>query len=211
MSDVPVFYATTDGHTRLIAQRLAERLRGHGISSNAIDMATDAAEQFDTRDVRGAIVTASLRMGRHQRAARDFVTARRDALSAVPSLFVSVSCSTASLNQAARESARDIAARFVVDTGWTPWRLACVAGALAYTRYNVFVRWFMRRIAVREGGPTDTTRDHDLTDWLTVDRLADDFADQVMSGVGATVTSSQGSTRPESAAYSTSASTWHSM
>ena len=182
MSDVPVFYATTDGHTRRIAERLVERLRRHGISSDAIDMATHAALQFGWRDARGAVVAASLRMGRLQRAALDFVTARREALSAVPSLFVSVSCSAASKSPGEREAARDVAARFVVDTGWTPWRLSCVAGALAYTRYNVFVRWFMRRIAAREGGPTDTTRDHDLTDWAEVDRLADDLADQILAG-----------------------------
>lgn len=183
MSDVPVFYATTDGHTRRIAERLVGRLRHHGISSDAIDIATDAADRVNWPELRGAVVCASLRMGRHQGAARDLVTTHRDALSGVPSLFVSVSCSAASKNPGEREAARDVAARFLVETGWTPWRFACVAGALAYTRYNVFVRWFMRRIAAKEGGPTDTTRDHDLTDWLAVDRLADDLADQMLEGV----------------------------
>jgi len=184
MSEVPVFYATSDGQTRRIAERLANRLRGHGITSIAIDMATDEASRFDWRNVRGAVVAASLRMGRHQSAARDFIVAHRAALSGVPSLFVSVSCSAASKRPAEREAARDLAARFVVETGWTPWYLSCVAGALAYTRYNIFVRWFMRRIAAKEGGPTDTSRDHDLTDWVAVDRLADDLADQVTAGVG---------------------------
>lgn len=184
MCDVPVFYATTDGHTRLIAERIARRLHRHGISSVPVDMAGPVPQQVDWREVRGAVVTASLRMGRHQAAAVDFVTTNCDVLSAVPSLFVSVSLSAASRNPGEREAARDVAARFIVDTGWTPWRLACVAGALAYTRYNVFVRWFMRRIAAKEGGPTDTTRDHDLTDWNAVDHLADDLADQMMSHVG---------------------------
>lgn len=184
MSEVPVFYATTDGQTRRIAEHLANRLRGHGIASTAIDMATGEAAQFDWRKVRGAVVAASLRMGRHQGAARDFIVAHRAALAAVPSLFVSVSCSAASKSPGEREAARDLAARFVAETGWTPWHLSCVAGALAYTRYNIVVRWFMRRIAAKEGGPTDTSRDHDLTDWAAVDRLADDLADQVTAGIG---------------------------
>jgi menaquinone-dependent protoporphyrinogen oxidase len=182
MSDVPVFYAATDGHTRRIAERLVARFRRHGISSDALDIATDDAEQVIWPELRGAIVCASLRMWRHQRVAHDFVKARCEALSAVPSLFVSVSCSAASKDPGEREAARDIAARFVVDTGWTPWRLSCMGGALAYTRYNAFVRCFMRRIAAREGGPTATTRDHDLTDWAAVDRLADDLADQILAG-----------------------------
>jgi menaquinone-dependent protoporphyrinogen oxidase len=44
----------------------------------------------------------------------------------------------------------------------------CFAGKLAYTQYGVLTRWLMRRIAAREGGPTDTSRDHDLTDWVAV-------------------------------------------
>jgi menaquinone-dependent protoporphyrinogen oxidase len=183
MSEVPVFYTTTDGQTRRIAERLAGRLRAHGIASTAADVADDDAPPFDWHNVRGVVLAAPVRMGGHQRAARDFVVAHRKALSAVPSLFVSVSCSAASKNAGEREAARDIAARFVVETGWTPWRLACVAGALAYTRYNVFVRWFMRRIAAKEGGPTDTSRDHELTDWPAVDRLADELADQLTAGV----------------------------
>ena len=185
MCDVPVFFATTDGHTQRIAERIARRLQRHGINSVPVDMAGPAVQQVDWREVRGAVVAASLRMGRHPAVAPNFVSANSDVLSAVPSLFVSVSLSAASKNPGEREAARDTAARFIVETGWTPWRLACVAGALAYTRYNVFVRWFMRRIAVREGGPTDTTRDHVLTDWHAVDDLADGLADQMLSPVGA--------------------------
>ena len=40
-----------------------------------------------------------------------------------------------------------------------------VAGALLYSTYGLFTRWVMRRIAARRGGPTDTPRDHELTDW----------------------------------------------
>lgn len=183
MSEVPVFYATTDGQTQRIAERLARRLRVHGITSAPVDMTTAAA--VDWRDVRGAVIAVPLRMGRHLPEAGEFIKAHRTALTAMPSLFVSVSLSAASTRPGEREAARDLAKRFVVDTGWTPWRLACVAGALAYTRYNVVVRWFMRRIAAKEGGPTDTSRDHELTDWLAVDRLADDLADQLTAGVAA--------------------------
>lgn len=179
---VPVFYATTNGHTRRIAERLASRLRTRGLAAAAVDVTTRDLARIDWRHTRGAVVVAPVHMGRHPAAMRDFVTAMRDRLAGVPSLFVSVSLDAASAHRDVREATRDIAARFVVETGWTPWRLACVAGALAYTRYNAFVRWYLRRIAAREGGPTDTTRDHDLTDWPGVERLADDFAGRIAPG-----------------------------
>ena len=54
------------------------------------------------------------------------------------------------------------------DLAWTPWRVSCVAGRLAYTRYSFITRWFMRRIAGKEGASTDTSRDHELTDWTAL-------------------------------------------
>ena len=52
-----------------------------------------------------------------------------------------------------------------------------MAGALAYTRYGFLTRFFMRRIAKKEGGPTDTSRDHELTDWGMVARFANGMGD----------------------------------
>jgi menaquinone-dependent protoporphyrinogen IX oxidase len=37
-------------------------------------------------------------------------------------------------------------------------------------------RMLMRRIARKEGGPTDTSRDHELTNWTEVTALAIDIA-----------------------------------
>ena len=34
----------------------------------------------------------------------------------------------------------------------------------------------MKRIARKEGAPTDTSRDYELTDWTEVERLAREFA-----------------------------------
>ncbi len=36
----------------------------------------------------------------------------------------------------------------------------------------------MRRIAQKEGGPIDTSRDHELTDWTVVSSLAADIVRQ---------------------------------
>jgi len=47
-----------------------------------------------------------------------------------------------------------------------------IAGAILYTRYNWFICWAMKRIARKEGGSTDTTRDHDYTDWAQVTAYA---------------------------------------
>jgi menaquinone-dependent protoporphyrinogen oxidase len=176
MFEVPVFYASTEGQTRRIAERMAERLRARGLSSAAIDVAGSAAPMLDWRFVRGAIIGASLHAGRHQKDAVKFVNAHRAELNDRPSAFFSVSLAAASKNAKEVDEVRHIAADFVEDTHWHPDTAMCVAGRLAYTKYGFFKRQLMKRIAAKEGAPTDTSRDYEYTDWASVDRFANDFA-----------------------------------
>lgn len=180
MNEIPVIYATTEGQTRRIAERLASGLRRAGLDSQPVDVTSPQAHAIEWVGVRGVIVAASLHVGSHQRQATAFVRAQRARLNARPSLFVSVSLSAASTRPAEREAAERIARTFGTETGWQPSRVACVAGALTYTQYGFLKRWLMRQIARREGGPLDISRDHDLTDWAAVDRLAAHFAAQVL-------------------------------
>ena len=173
MIEIPVFYATTEGQTRRIAERLAERFRAHGLNSGALDVAGQSAPMLDWHFVRGAIVGASLHLGRHQAAAETFVRAHRRELNERPSAFFSVSMAAASKNANEVEAARKIATDFVTRVQWKPDQVLCVAGRLAYTQYGFLTRLVMKRIARKEGGSTDTSRDHEYTDWAAVDRLAD--------------------------------------
>jgi menaquinone-dependent protoporphyrinogen oxidase len=176
MCEVPIFYATTQGQTRRIAEAIAEQVRKHGLDSRAVPIISEEASHIDWSRVRGAAIGASLHMQKHQAEAVAFARVHHAALSAIPSLFVSVSLSAHSKNQHEVDAARDLAQRFAQDTGWQPSRIACVAGRLAYTQYNWLVRTLMRRIARKEGGATDTTRDHEYTDWTQVEQLADELA-----------------------------------
>jgi menaquinone-dependent protoporphyrinogen oxidase len=176
MFEVPVFYASTEGQTRRIAERIADRLTARGLSSAAIDVAGAAAAMIDWRFVRGALLGASLHAGQHQKAALQFVKAHLRELNDRPSAFFSVSLAAASKHPKEVDAARGIAADFVLQTGWHPDTAICLAGRLAYTQYGFFKRQVMKRIARKEGGPTDTSRDHEYTDWAAVDRFANEFA-----------------------------------
>ena len=176
MCEVPVFYATTDGQTRLIAEYLARAFRSHGLESVALDVANVAAWSLDRSGVRAVVLGASVHAGKHQSTAAKFVAAHRQWLNELPSAFFSVSLSIASANQTEVQAARALAKSFIEQTGWHPTRVVCLAGRLAYTRYGWLKRLLMRRIARKEGGPTDTHRDHELTNFAEVAALAADIA-----------------------------------
>jgi len=61
--------------------------------------------------------------------------------------------------------------KFMNETGLLPAYVASFGGAISYTKYNFFLRWMMKRISKKAGGSTDTSRDHELTDWTHVDNF----------------------------------------
>jgi menaquinone-dependent protoporphyrinogen oxidase len=176
---VPVFFATSEGQTCRIARRIASALNDLGLESCVIDVAGPNASAIDWTHVRGAFVGASLHAGKHQKAAKRFVSAHAVDLTSVPSAFFSVSLSAASKNAKEVEAAEHLAKAFPVACGWMPARIVSVAGRLAYREYGFFIRWVMKRIAKKEGAPTDTSRDYELTNWEDVDALVRDMARRI--------------------------------
>jgi len=171
MYKLPVFYATTDGHTRRIAETIAATLREVGFQSEACELSRKMPRP-NWINIRSAVIGASVHVGKHQRAAAEFIAREAEHLNVRPAAFFSVSLTAASTNPAKRDLIHGLAANFVRGAGWQPGRITCFAGKLAYTKYGFIKRFLMRRISAVEGGPTDTTRDHDLTDWSAVREFA---------------------------------------
>jgi menaquinone-dependent protoporphyrinogen oxidase len=177
--DIPVFYATSEGQTRRIAERLVAAFRERGFASRAFDLASSDADCIEWKRVRAAVVGASLHGSRHQRAARAFVRDHAADLNARPSAFFSVSLAAVSPTPAEREEAAQLASGFPAEAGWHPQKVLCLAGRLAYTQYGLVTRFIMKRIARRRGAPTDTSHDYEFTNWDDVACLADGIVRKV--------------------------------
>ena len=177
--ETPVFFATSEGQTRRIAERIASVLDDLGLDSRAIDLAGPEAAGVDWTQVRGALVGASLHAGKHQKVVERFVRSHAADLTSVPSAFFSVSLSAASTHLKELEAAQNLARAFPAACGWTPATIASIAGRLAYREYGFIIRMVMKWIARREGAPTDTSRDYELTKWDDVDSLARDMARRI--------------------------------
>ena len=169
-----IAYATSYGQTAKIARRMSDLLMTSGEAVTLVNVRNHPRD-FHPNEFDGVIVGGSIIGGRHHRALVQFVTAHRAALSATPSAFFSVSGSAGSPLESERAHARRFVAEFLTRTGWHPAVTDTIAGAMAYTKYNPFLRWFIKRAAKAAGGPTDTSRDHEVTDWAQVERFVATF------------------------------------
>ncbi len=177
MRTVLIAYATHEGHTRDIAERVAFTLGHQGIEVIVHDISTG---DIDLTPFERVVLASSVQLGRHPRSMVKFARDHRDALVMKDAVFVQVCGAIAAAEHAedplrCEEYARDAELsldRFCAASGWTPRHLELVAGAFLYREYNWLVRLIMKSIARREGLSTDTTENHDYTDWAAVDRFA---------------------------------------
>lgn len=184
MPPILIVYATREGLTRRVAERVAAAMRAQGREVDVVDAADrSAAAAVDVARCAGAIVAGSVHAGRHEPELVAFAAAHGAALDGVPNAFLSVSMAAADAVhidepalRAESQAERDKAVEdFVTATGWRPKVVKPVAGALQYTRYNWLIRFGMRMLAKRKHGPTDTSRDYVFTDWDDLDRFAAGF------------------------------------
>lgn len=172
-----ILYATTEGHTARIAERIAQVLRdkGHAVEAHPADA---VPADLNPAEYEGVIVGASIHYGRHPRYLRALVRGHRAALAARPGAFFSVSLSAGGPG-AKPEAAQRYLETFLRQVGWRPQQTATVAGALQYSKYGAFKRLVMRMFVGVAGGDTDTSRDYEYTDWDAVERFADAFAQRM--------------------------------
>lgn len=177
MSRALVLYATTEGQTARIAERMAATLRdrGHQVEIHSAD-AVPAGLDWAAFD--GILIGAAIHYGHHPAYLRTLVRQHREALSTRPSAFFSVSLSGGGPG-AKPAAAKRYLDKFLRQTAWGPEQTASLAGALQFSKYGAFKRMLMIVFVGLAGGDTDTSRDYEYTDWDAVERFADAYAQRL--------------------------------
>jgi len=171
---VLIMYASTHGHTGIIATRFQTYLEMNGGQVEAVDV--KLFPEVSAADYDAVIVGASIHAGHHQKEIVKWVKANLQDLDARPNALLSVSLSAAEDTEESREATQKCIADFVDETGWRPDHSEPVAGAIQYREYDKFTRLLIRTMMKHGGHPTDTSRDYVLTDWDALSRLADDLS-----------------------------------
>jgi menaquinone-dependent protoporphyrinogen oxidase len=175
MSNVLIVYATKEGQTGRIARCMRDALAASGHSVELVD-ADHEAPPSDLTRFQAVAVGGPIHAGGYPRSIERFARENRRFLASVRSAFFSVGLAVASRTSDGRAQTMELVRKFEARTGWRPQHVELIAGALPYSKYNFLVRYVMRRIAEKEGGDTDTSRDYEYTDFPAVERFARELA-----------------------------------
>jgi menaquinone-dependent protoporphyrinogen oxidase len=172
-----LLYATTEGQTARIAERIAHMLREKGHSVEMLPADT-APPELDPAAYDGVMVGASIHYGHHPAYLHKLVRRHRDVLATRPCAFFSVSLSAGGPRPKLAAAQRYLD-KFMRKTGWQPQLTASFAGALKYSVYGPIKRRVMIVFMTLGGGETDTSQDYEYTDWDAVERFAHSYAQRL--------------------------------
>lgn len=175
-----IVYASTEGQTRKIARVMFDWLAAAGHSVELL--AADEADALDPGAFDAAIVAGSVHAGRYQAALAGYVREAGPRLSAMPSMFVSVSLTAAFDVAEDWVKLKDQVVAFLEETGWTPGRVEHVAGAFRFSEYDFFKAWAMRWIASDKDKSVRPGEDKEYTDWAALEAALRDWTSTISAG-----------------------------
>lgn len=182
MATILIVYATVEGQSR----RIAELARDHLVRARhkviVLDSSDDRAADVDVAGYDAVILVAPVHLGVHHASALRFVRSHAEALTKMPSAFISVSLHAASGEAEDEEDMRGYVDIFCASAGWLPRSVHYAAGALKFTEFDFFKRWMARRLVKSLQMNLDPKKDLEFTDWPALYAFLDRFvADQIGS------------------------------
>lgn len=161
-----IAYATTDGHTLHICQRLQQVMEALGSQVTVSLLAP--AEALDLASFDRIVVGASIRYGHHQPQVAEFINRHQALLESRPSAFFSVNVVARKPDKNTPET-NPYCRKFLKSVAWKPALAAVFAGKLDYPRYGFIDRQMIRFIMLITKGPTDPKTVVEFTDWAQVE------------------------------------------
>jgi len=175
--NILVFYGTTEGQTRKIAEWTATHIRERGHEVELRDSAAFPSD-FDVGTFHAFVVAASVHQEHHQETITNFAIAHHELLNAKSSAFISVSLSA--VLEEAKTEAQKYVDRFVAMTGWQPRMTLLLGGALRFSEYDYFQEQIVKFIVMKREATASGEHDREFTDWGALGCFLDEFLDNAM-------------------------------
>jgi menaquinone-dependent protoporphyrinogen oxidase len=166
MSKILIIYATTDGQTRKISERLRQVIEQQAHQVTLVNV--QDAGGIDPAPFDKIVIGASIRYGKHSPLIVDFIEKNRLLLESKPNAFFSVNV-VARKPEKCRPENNPYLQKFLKRISWQPRQLTVFAGKIDYPSYRFLDRLVIRLIMVITKGPTDPTAVIEFTDWGQVE------------------------------------------
>ena len=163
-----IIYSSTDGHTKIICQKIIDSLND---KDTATLISLDEVTKCDLSIFDKIIIGASIRYGKHSKELYKFIKLNKKILEEKKSTFFSVNVVARKPEKNTSETNPYIK-KFLKISKWKPERIGVFAGKVDYPNYNFFDKYIIKFIMFITGGPTDTSQSYEFTDWSKVDDFA---------------------------------------
>jgi menaquinone-dependent protoporphyrinogen oxidase len=172
-----IIYHTKYGQTEKIAKRISQVIESRQVATEVFSMSElNSGISFEEFDL--VLIGAPIYLGDHSKKVARLIKKNLDVLNNRPSAFFSVSLSAGG-NENQRNDAAGCVNKFLEKTQWKPNFTELFGGGLPYRKYNWFIRMLMKWISGRAGGSTDTSINHEYTDWQQVDAFANKLLEKI--------------------------------
>jgi menaquinone-dependent protoporphyrinogen oxidase len=166
-----ILYASRYGQTKKISQYIGERLSQN---DNQVDLRSISDPlPKNLSEYQALLLGSSIYVGKPNKQLTRWAFQHRDAIASLPfkALFL-VDLNAADPRPKALEMEKILMEQFQEATGCKPDLTANLIGALNYRSYGFFIRWILKQISKKAGGPVDTSRNYELTRWADVENFA---------------------------------------
>jgi len=171
MKKILILYTTSDGHTKLICEKIKSVLKEDFlVDLSSIQEISEGWSKLDKNFAR-VIIGASIRYGKHSNDLYNFIENNIDFLKSTKNAFFSV-------NVVARKPEKNTPGtnpyirKFLALSKWNPDELAVFAGKVDYPKYSFFDKNMIRLIMWITKGPTDISKTFEFTDWNKIEEFA---------------------------------------
>ena len=169
MKSTLIIFSSTDGQTQKICKRIMEFEKNKNDSQI---VSISEARNTDLSQFQRIIIGASIRYGKHKPDLYNFIESNIDKISNKENAFFSVNV-VARKPEKNTPNTNPYMKKFLKQSGWIPGHTEVFAGEIDYKKYKFFDKHIIRFIMWLTGGPTDTSRKYDFTNWDNVQLFAD--------------------------------------
>jgi len=188
MNRIAIVISTQNGHTRKIANTMAAQLRRRDVQIDVFNVELgNAPTGAELRGYDAIVIGSPVYLGDFSQALLDWTWDNHECLNSIPSSLFTVSLNAADPRPKARVTDDKVLRHFLVQTDFQPRFIASLAGALSFTQYSFFKKCVMQGMSAAVGGPTDTSKDFELTNWDDVAEFTQAFRQQDMRSPFATI------------------------